>query len=535
MKKTGKNQDKTVTHSGLNTAELLAMLAQKEAQLEAACQQRDAAIAERDKYKTLTDDLLRLAKIKRFAASSEKHVAQINLFDEAELEAAIDDLKAQVPAEKTSPKTASASPRKKTRNRGFSATLNRIRRELRLSDEEKAGASKTFFSKVKEELEYIPAQLNVIEIWQEKAVFETEYDIERMVAATRPVHPLGKCIATTSLLAHIITSKYADGLPLYRLNNMLARLGHEIGRNTMANWVIRLDEVFQPLITLARQHQNQGNYLQADETRIQVINEAGKSVQSDKWMWVTRGGPPDKPTVLFEYDPSRAGEVPARLLNGFKGVLQVDGYAGYAKVCREEKLPRIGGMDHARRKFIEASRAAKPSAKKRKKGPPSKADVAIGYIRKLYVIENNIADLSAEEKYQARQTLALPILKTLKSWLEHNLSRVLKDSLTHKAISYMLNQWDELIGYCNYGYVNISNALAENAIRPFAVGRRNWLFADSARGAKASATCYSPIETAKANGIEPSSYIKYVLENIAQATTAETLEALLPWNMPKSA
>jgi len=314
MKKTGKKQDKTVDYSGLTAAELLAVLAQKEGLLADACEQRDSAlserdsavnerdtalaqrnnaiverndaIAQRDKYKALTDELLRLAKIQRFGASSEKHPHQINLFDEAELEAAIDDLREQVPEETHTPAHTTTN-KKKTRNRGFSATLNRIRREWLLSDEEKAGASKTFFSKVKEELEYIPAQLNVVEIWQEKAVFDTQQD-EHMVAAARPTHPLGKCIATTSLLAYIITSKYADGLPLYRLNNMLARLGHEIGRNTMANWVIRLDEVFHPLIKLAREQQNQGNYIQADETRIQVLDEAGKSRQSDKWMWVTR-------------------------------------------------------------------------------------------------------------------------------------------------------------------------------------------------------------------------------------------------------
>ena len=561
MKKTGKKQDKTVDYSGLTAAELLAVLAQKEGLLADACEQRDSAlserdsavnerdtalaqrnnaiverndaIAQRDKYKALTDELLRLAKIQRFCASSEKHPHQINLFDEAELEAAIDDLREQVPEETHTPAHTTTN-KKKTRNRGFSATLNRIRREWLLSDEENAGASKTFFSKVKEELEYIPAQLNVVEIWQEKAVFDTQQD-EHMVAAARPTHPLGKCIATTSLLAYIITSKYADGLPLYRLNNMLARLGHEIGRNTMANWVIRLDEVFHPLIKLAREQQNQGNYIQADETRIQVLDEAGKSRQSDKWMWVTRGGPPDKPPVLFDYAPSRAGQVPARLLDGFNGVLQVDGYAGYAKVCRERQLPRIGCMDHARRKFIEASRAGTPSHKNSKKGTPSKADVAIGYIQKLYAIERKIADLSSDEKYQARQTLAVPILSEFKPWLERNLPKVLKDSLTYKAIFYMLNQWDVLVAYCDYGYVNISNALAENAIRPFAVGRRNWLFADSSRGAHASATCYSLIETAKANGVEPSSYIKYVLDNIADATTVEKLEALLPWNVPKTA
>ena len=194
---------------------------------------------------------------------------------------------------------------------------------------------------------------------------------------------------------------------------------------------------------------------------------------------------------MFEYDPTRAGQVPSRLLDGFKGVLQVDGYAGYAKVCRERNLTRIGCWDHARRKFIEASRVGN-TRNKAKKGKTSKADMAIGYIQKLYVIERKIADLSTEEKYQARQTLSRPILKEFKDWLEHNHPKVLKDSETERAIRYALNQWAFLTAYCDYGYVNISNALAENAIRPFAVGRRNWLFANSSRGAQASATEMDP-------------------------------------------
>ena len=317
---------------------------------------------------------------------------------------------------------------------------------------------------------------------------------------------------------------------------MLARLGHEIGRNNMANWIIRLDDVFKPLINLMREQQNLGCYIQADETRIQVLKETGKTAQSDKWMWVTRGGPPDKPSVLFDYDPTRAGHVPARLLEGFSGVLQVDGYIGYGQVCRELDITRIGSWDHARRKFVEAARGAAPQKGKGKsnKGTPPKADVAIGKIRKLYAIESKIENLSESEKYTVRQELALPVLQDLKAWLETNQTKVPKDSLTFKAIQYTLNQWASLVAYCDHGFVHISNALAENAIRPFAVGRRNWLFADSSRGANASATCYSLIETAKANGLEPSGYIQYVLDHIADADTLEKLEALLPWNRPKA-
>ena len=189
-----------------------------------------------------------------------------------------------------SPVEAKAKPRQ----RGFSASLLRERIELTLSDEQKAGASKVFFTKVKEELQFIPAQLKVLEIWQEKAVFERDGE-EVILAANRPVHPLGKCIATPSLLGYIITSKYADGLPLYRLEQMFKRLGQEVSRTSMAHWIIRLDEVFQPLMNLLREEQNHATYLQADETRIQVLKEEGKTAQSDKWMWVTRGGPPGRP------------------------------------------------------------------------------------------------------------------------------------------------------------------------------------------------------------------------------------------------
>jgi transposase len=333
------------------------------------------------------------------------------------------------------------------------------------------------------------------------------------------------------LLAYILVAKYADALPLYRLEQILQRYGGTISRTTMANWIIRLDDVFKPLINLLREHQLSGDYLQADETRLQVLKETGTSATSDKWMWLVRGGPPGQSVVLFEYDASRSEEVPSRLLDGFEGVLQTDGYAGYNKVCRDNPITRIGCWDHARRKFVEASKAA-PRQKQGEK--VSKADVAIGKIRKLYHIEDRIKDLEPAQKTEQRGKLSRPVLDDLHTWLQANSRRVPKDSLTAKAIQYTLNQWNLLTGYCDDGRLHISNALAENAIRPFAVGRRNWLFADTSRGAKASASCYSLIETAKANGLEPYAYLQHVLQHIAAADTVEKIEALLPWNMPRS-
>jgi transposase len=530
MKSTPDNASLNPDFSGLSTAEMLAVignlqeqLASKEESLlnrQVQLKQRDETIQRRDNYIAILEELLRHKKIQQFAASSEKQTDQIQLFDEAELEVGIDELREELPEDV---EEADAPPRsRKRRQRGFSDTLLRECIELTLSDDEKAGASKTFFTKVKEELEYIPAQLKVLEYWQEKAVFEQDGE-ERILAAARPTHPLGKCVATPSLLAYLITSKYADGLPLYRQEQMFQRLGHEVSRTSMAHWIIRLKDVFQPLINLMREIQNASDYLQADETRIQVLKEDGKKAQSDKWMWVTRGGPPGKPSVLFEYDPSRGGKVPVRLLDDFQGILQADG-----QVCRENKLTRIGCWDHARRKFVEASRAAPITGKK---GQPSKADVALSYIRKLYAVEKAARDLSDVERYRVRQEKSLPLLNAFKAWLEKNRSKVMKGMLTRTAMDYTLNQWDTLIGYCERGDLKISNAGAENAIRPFALGRRAWLFADTSQGAKASATCYSLIETAKANSLEPSAYIHHVLKHIADADTLEKLETLLPWNV----
>ena len=507
------------------------ILAEKDraiAERDAQIKEHQALIARQQQLLQLMEEELRLARLRKFGARSEKLPFQGALFDEAELEVSLSEIEQQV--DEAGEATKQQRPRKPRRRKadGFDENLPRIQVHLELDAEEKAGATKTFYTKVKEELDIVPAQARVIEYWQEKAVFDTEDGGQQVRAAARPVHPLGKCLASTDLLAWVLTSKYADALPLYRLEGILQRHGGRVSRTTMANWIIRLTPVFQPLINLLREQQLDHHYLQADETRLQVLKETGKSAQSDKWMWVIRGGPPDRPIVLFEYDSSRSEEVPLRLLEGFKGVLQTDGYAGYNKVCREQGITRIGCWDHARRKFVEAERAA-PARKKSQQ--VSKASVAIGKIRKLYAIEQRIEKLPPEEKTRQRQALAGPVLEDLKAWLDHNLTRVPKDSLTYKAIAYTLNQWDLLTGYLADGRLRISNALAENAIRPFAVGRKNWLFADTPRGARASATVYSLIETAKANGMEPFAYLHHVLRHIGAAERVEQLEALLPWRV----
>ncbi|MDH5185292.1 MAG: IS66 family transposase [Gammaproteobacteria bacterium] len=526
MLEAAKNTQKPVLEALFGADELLRLIAEKDQQIS----DKDQLIIEQQKRLHILEEQLRLSRQHRFGAQSEKAPGQADLFDEAELEADLVNAQSNTDsdAQDAADDDKTTKPRKK--RRGFSGDLPRVRVEYKLTDEEKAGALRTFFTKVKEELDYIPAKVQVTEYWQEKAVFEDEYGETEIQAANRNPHPLGKCMVSTQLLAHIIIAKYADALPLYRQERILQRYGGDISRTTMANWIIRLHDVFNPLIEYLITHQRGGDYLQIDETRIQVLKVDGRAPTSDKWMWVIRGGPPDQPVVLFTYDASRSEKVPLRLLEGFSGFLQADGYAGYNRVCLENALIRIGCWDHARRKFIEADKAA-PKKKGDKNPKSSMASIALDKIQKLYIIERQIKDLPLQEKAAQRQARSGPVLDDIKHWMEDNHRKVLRDSLTWKAIQYTLNQWDTLIVYLQDGQLNISNILAENAIRPFAVGRRNWLFADTPRGAHASATCYTLIETAKANGLEPYAYLCHLLNHIATANTPEKLDALLPWNV----
>ncbi|MCL1488073.1 MAG: IS66 family transposase [Marinobacter sp.] len=334
----------------------------------------------------------------------------------------------------------------------------------------KVGASKVFFTKVKEELQFIPAQLKVLEYWQEKG------RVRARRSGTHPCRPAPGSPAG-QVQRHHLTAGVHHYLQIRRWAATVS-LGKKCSsawdmRSAVPTWPIGSSgwkTCSNPLIHLMREVQNSSDYLQADETRIQVLKEDGKTAQSDKWMWVTRGGPPDQPSVLFDYDPSRAGSVPVRLLDDFQGILQADGYSGYGQVCRANAITRIGCWDHARRKFVEASKAAQGKGKA-KKGIVAKADVALSHINKLYAIERQIKELSDAERHRIRQAKSLPQLDALKTWLEANVHKVLKGSLTRKAMEYTLNQWTWLVGYCDRGDLQISNILAENAIRPFAIGR----------------------------------------------------------------
>ena len=342
------------------------------------------------------------------------------------------------------------------------------------------------------------------------------------VTADKPAQLIEKSMASPSVLAMLLTTKYADGLPLHRFERVLQRHGVSIPRNTLARWIIQCSYHLQPLVNLIRDRLLDSPVIHCDETRLQVLKEPDRDPTSQSWMWVQTGGPPDQPVILFDYTSSRAQEVPLHLLAGYRGYLMTDDYAGYNGIATQDGVERLGCWAHARRKFIEAQKA-------QPKGKTGRADMALNLINKLYAVERGCKEADDTARLQARQQKSEPILHQLKAWLDKTQPYITPQSALGKALNYLANNWSKLIRYTEGGHLPIDNNPAERAIRPFVIGRKNWLFSDTPKGAHASALIYSLIETAKANGQEPYAWLRHVLERLPLATTTEDYEALLPW------
>jgi len=324
-----------------------------------------------------------------------------------------------------------------------------------------------------------------------------------------------------------MTQKYCDALPLYRQSDIFNRLGIELDRSNLANWMIKCGELVQPLINLLQDQLRERSVVHMDETTLQVLKEPGKSPQSKSYLWLMASFI-GKPITLFHYDPGRSQQVPIDLLGTTVNTLMVDGYEWYQKSCDTYEIKRLGCWAHARRKFMDAKKI-------QPKGKTGKADQALAFIQKLYLIEKQLKDDSPDQRYQVRQQQASPIIEQIKTWLNKSLLHVPPKTALGKALQYLHNQWERLIGYVDDGTYPIDNNLAENAIRPFAIGRKNWLFANSQAGAKASANLYSLIQTAKANGLNPYDYLKQVFAALPNAKCIEDVEKCLPWNLPQNA
>ena len=387
-----------------------------------------------------------------------------------------------------------------------------------------------------EKLDYIPAKVQVIRHVRYKYACKScegvEDDGPTVKIAPAPVQLIEKSNATEGLLAHIVVSKFADALPLYRQQKMFARLGVDLSRATMANWLVQAARRCSPLIELVEQQIREGPLIQMDETPLQVLKEPGRANTSKSYMWVFCGGQYDHPSVLYRYHPTRSGKVALTFLDDYKGTIQSDDYDGYDYLGKKTGIVHMGCWAHARRKFAEVIKARKKSRGKRV-DTKTLADEALEYIGILYKVERFARDqqMSPEQVHALRQEKAKPILDAFEKWLEKAQPLTPPKGLLGIAINYALRNWSKLTVYIEDGHYKPDNNAAENAIRPFVVGRKNWLFAGAPNGADAAATFFTLIETAKANGLEPYAYLRFLFERLPLVKDQDGYRNLLPQNI----
>ena len=476
------------------------------------------------------EEQFRLSQQKRFGRSTEKtNPDQLLLFNEAETEA-----KPEAPE----PTMEEITYRRKKKQGKREAQLENLpveTVEYRLPPEEQVcsccGESLHEMStEVRQELKVIPAQVSVIR--HVRYVYACrrcqKEDIQTpIVTAPMPAPVLPGSIASPSAVAYIMSQKYVQGLPLYRQEQQLSRLGVDLSRQTMANWMIQgANRWLVPLYDRMHKHLLKQDILHADETTLQVLQEPGRSAGSKSYMWLYRTGRESPAIVLFDYQTTRANKHPSRFLSGFKGYLHVDGYAGYNGLPPDITL--VGCWAHARRKFDEALKVLPLD----KRNTPVAAKEGLGFCNQLFAIERELKDVTPEERFRSRQKRSLPVVEAFLAWLKFQAPRVLPKGAFGQAISYCLNQWDKLKAFLLDGRLEIDNNRSERSIKPFVIGRKNWLFSNTPRGAKASATIYSIIESAKENNLNPHAYLECLFEKLPNVDLQDdgVLDSFLPWS-----
>jgi transposase len=489
-------------------------------------------------------DLLQeqLNKFKRqlFAAKSEasgQHQKDM-FFNEAEVEGA----KAQPTAEETDDDRVEVPAHKRSK-RGRKPLDPALPREVvrhELPEDERVcphdgAALREIGVETSEQLDIVPQQIRVIR--HERVKYACPCCDAGMRLAARPLQVIPRGLYTEAAMAWIITSKYLDGLPLYRQAAQLGRFGGtDVSRNTVAAGVVRVGQAVQPVVNLLRDGLLEAPLVFGDETEVQVLKEAGRAAQAKSFMWVqiteasgtTGTGPPIR---LFAYSQSRSMGTAKHLYEGMRegGVLMTDGYEPYNAIAKAHKLVHLGCWAHCRRGFQEALQALP----KDKRGPDQLPARFIDLIGKLYHVEAIARrdQLDADALKQLRQDRSVQVLAEIEALLLRHLHSVLPGSLLGKALHYAASQWQKLTRLVENGNYPLDNNACENAIRPFVVGRRNWLFSDTVGGANASANLYSLLQTCIANGIDGYQYLRELLVALPRARTVDDYEALLPWRL----
>jgi transposase len=391
-----------------------------------------------------------------------------------------------------------------------------------------AGTLTEMSTQVRRELKLVPAQVVVVEHVQhvyscrscEKVGITTT-----IRTAPMPVPAFPKSLASASAVAYVCDQKYTCAMPLYRQEQLFSRLGVDLSRQTLANWVIRGSEWLETIYGPLHGKLLERRILQADETPLQVLRESDREPESDSYMWMYRTGRDGPPIVLYDYQTTRAAKHAGRFLSGYKGWLQTDGYSGYDAV---PGIRQAGCWAHARRYFTNAL-AGLP---KEMKDAPCTSREGLAFCNRLFAVERGLAKLDDAARLAARQELCPPILDAFHDWLRKTRPGVAPKSLLGKAVVYCLNQWTKLTAFLQDGGLELDNNRAERSIKPFVIGRKNWLFSNTSRGARASAVVYSIVETAKENGLKPFEYLTFLFERLPNIDTTDpaAVEELLPWS-----
>lgn len=471
-----------------------------------------------------------LSRHRQFGASSERTpVGQEQmLFNEAEACASPDTPEPEV--------TVSAHTRtKKTRGKR-TIDLSTLRVEeirYKIEDSERAcpicSAEMHLISEeVRSEVKYVPGHFvhvkHIREILGCRPCDRNETSTP-IITASMPKPAFPKSVASPSLVAYIMMRKYLEGLPLYRQEQQFGRAGISLIRQTLANWVIKgggwLEHIYKALhATLLKQ-----DIAHADETEVQVLRESGRAAQTKSCMWLYASGRYSHPIRLYEYQRTHAGEYPLKFLAGFSGYLHVDGNGVY------KKLPGVrpsGCWAHARRKYADIIKILPPALQKNGNTP---AHIGRNFCNKLFDIERDLKDATPDERHSARQLRSRKVLDEYRAWLDTMVIETTKQNKLGEAIRYSINQWEDLIRFMEDGRLEIDNNRAERAIKPFVMGRKAWMFANTPDGAKASAIAYSIVETAKENGLDPFVYLTHLFEQLPNIDLKDkaAIEELMPW------
>lgn len=470
---------------------------------------------------------LKLSRQKQFGASSERSqhedAAQLNLFNEAEAE------RQPFVAEPEVETAVAVRPQKSKRGEKYTALPVEVV-EYRLPESEQAcpvcGEALHEMSKViRKELTIIPATVKITE--HVSYVYSCRHceanEIQTPVlTAPAPKALLPKSLVSPELLAYIMTQKFVNAMPLYRQEQDFKRLGVKLSRQNLSNWVIKGAALLTPLVDALKSQLVAHDLLHADETELEVLCEPGRPAQTKSYMWLYRtSGDTKNSIVLYDYQEGRSGEFAKKYLATYKGYLQTDGWHGYKKL-EEQGVTLCGCWAHARRKFKEAlSIIPKPS-------PELPEQIGIAYCDQLFALEKSAEVLTLEKRKVFRQEKVKPVVEAFFTWMETFTPQPLPQSLLGKAFTYAQNQKSYLLAFLEDARIELSNNRAERSIKPFVIGRKNWLFCNTPSGAKSSAAIYSLIQTALENGLKPLEYLTHVFTQI-QHNEQVPIQSLLPW------